>query len=144
MPYFGNEIIFRSVPTAYPSSKKAGCDQNEVKNRVYTLVEYTQAVIDDDWSALANDKLGQRTGALKSRLTEAVMNLEPATSIKKELLSFIVADLDVLSDHRLIRLKNAVEKPPVFVYVIIFGFLVTMLWGLSIAGSAYSARLTLP
>jgi hypothetical protein len=28
-----------------------------------TLVEYTQAVIDDDWPALANDKLGQRTEA---------------------------------------------------------------------------------
>jgi hypothetical protein len=30
-----------------------------------TLVEYAQAVIDDDWPALANDKLGQRTEALK-------------------------------------------------------------------------------
>jgi hypothetical protein len=31
-----------------------------------TLVEYAQAVIDDDWPALANDKLGQRTEALKN------------------------------------------------------------------------------
>ena len=90
------------------------------------LVEYTQAVIDDDWPALANDKLGQRTGALKKQLAEAVMNLEPATSNQKKLWSFIVADIDALSDHRLIRLDNALEKPPVFVYVIIFGFLVTM------------------
>ena len=90
------------------------------------LLEYIQAVIDDDWPALANDKLSQRTGALKSQLIEAVMNLKPATSNQKKLWSFIAADIDALSDHRLIRLENAMEKPPVFVYVIIFGFLVTM------------------
>jgi len=90
------------------------------------LVEYTQAIIDDDWPALANDKLGQRTGALGRQLTEAVLNLEPATSNQEKLWSLIVADIDALSDHRAIRLDNALEKPPVFVYVIIFGFLVTM------------------
>jgi hypothetical protein len=90
------------------------------------LVEYTQAVIDDDWPALANDKLGQRTGALGRQLTEAVMNLEPATTKQEKLWSLIVADIDALSDHRVIRLDNALEKPPVFVYVIIFGFLITM------------------
>ena len=33
---------------------------------------------------------------------------------------------DMLSDHRFIRLDNALQKPPVFVYVLIFGLLVTM------------------
>ena len=90
------------------------------------LVEYAQAVIDDDWPALADDRLGQRTGALKRQLTEAVINLEPATPTQEKLWSFIVADIDALSDHRFIRLKNALAKPSVFIYVIIFGFLVTM------------------
>jgi len=91
-----------------------------------TLVEYTQAVIDDDWPALANDKLGQRTEALRKQLNEALMNLEPATSIQEKLWSFIMADMDALSDHRFIRLDAALAKPPVYIYVIIFGFLVTM------------------
>ena len=90
------------------------------------LVEYTQAVIDDDWPALANDKLGQRTGALKRQLTEAVLNLEPATPTQEKLWSFIVADIDALSDHRVIRLDAALAQPPIYVYAIIFGFLVTM------------------
>ena len=90
------------------------------------LIEYTQAVIDDDWPALANDKLGLRTGDLKNRLTEAVMNLEPATSNQKKLWAFIAADLDVLSDHRIVRLDSALAKPSIYVYVVIFGFLVTM------------------
>lgn len=90
------------------------------------LVEYTQAVIDDDWPALANDKLGQRTGALKRQLTEAVMNLEPATPTQEKLWSFIVADIDALSDHRFIRLDAALAEPLINVNVMIFGFLVTM------------------
>jgi len=90
------------------------------------LVNYTQAVIDDDWPALANDKLGQRTGALKRQLREAVMNLEPATPAQKTLWSMIVADIDALSDYRITRLDAALADPPIYVKVIIFGFLVTM------------------
>ena len=90
------------------------------------LVNYTQAVIDDDWPALANDKLGQRTGALKRQFREAVMNLEPATPAQKTLWSMIVADIDALSDYRITRLDAALADPPIYVKVIIFGFLVTM------------------
>ena len=90
------------------------------------LVEYAQAVIDDDWPALANDKLGQRAGALRKQLTEALMSLEPASSNQEKLWPFIAADIDALSDHRFIRLDAALAKPSVYIYVIIFGFLVTM------------------
>jgi hypothetical protein len=90
------------------------------------LVDYTQAVIDDDWPALANDRLGQRAGALKDQFTDRVMELEPATAIQKQLLSRILADLDTASDYRLIRLDNALAEPPVFIYVVFFGFLITM------------------
>ena len=90
------------------------------------LVEYTPAVIDDDWPALANDRLGQRTSALKRQFTEAVMTLEPATPNQEKLWSLIAADIDALSDHRVIRLDAALAGPPIYVNVMIFGFLVTM------------------
>ncbi len=89
------------------------------------LVDYTQAIIDDDWPALADDKLGKRTGALKKQLTKAVMNFKPTTTQEK-LWPQILTDLDLLSDLRFIRLDSALAKPPVFVNIIIFGFLVTM------------------
>ena len=101
-------------------------DIERTKETRSLLVEYTQAIIDDDWPALANDKLGLRAGALRRQLTDTLMNLEPATSNQKTLWSFIVADIDTLSDHRFIRLDAALAKPPVYVNVIIFGFLVTM------------------
>jgi hypothetical protein len=90
------------------------------------LVEYTQAVINHDWPALANDKLSQRTSTLKRQLTEAVMSLEPATPTQEKLWSLIVTDIDALSDHRISRLDATLAAPPIYVNVMIFGFLVTM------------------
>ena len=91
-----------------------------------TLVDYTQSVIDDDWPALANDRLGQQAGTFKSQLTEAVMNLKPATPVQEKLMHRIQDNDDALSDHRFIRLDHSLAQPPIFVYIIIFGFLVTM------------------
>lgn len=90
------------------------------------LIEYTQAVIDDDWPAMANDRLGQRTSALKRQFTEKVIELKPTNSIQKEIRSHILADIDTMSDYRLIRLNHSMAKPPVYILVIIFGFLVSM------------------
>jgi ABC-type multidrug transport system fused ATPase/permease subunit len=90
------------------------------------LIDYAQAVIDDDWPALANDKLGDRAGALKKQLEEGVWKLDPATPVQEKLWSQILADTDKISDYRLIRLDSALAEPPVYMYVIIFGFLITM------------------
>jgi len=90
------------------------------------LIHYAQAVVDDDWPALSNDKLGQRAGDLKKQLVESVLNLKPTTPNQEKMLSHILADIDALSDYRVVRLDSALAKPPVYVYVIIFGFLVTM------------------
>ncbi len=91
-----------------------------------TVFYYAQAVIDDDWKELADDKLGQQAAALKSQLAQGVMNLKPTTSFQKDLMSLIMADIDLLSDYRFIRLEGALAKPPIYVYIIVFGFLVTM------------------
>ncbi|MGD8467420.1 MAG: DUF4239 domain-containing protein [Desulfobacterales bacterium] len=90
------------------------------------VVDYAQATIDDDWPALADDRLSQRVGDLKTQLAKGVLNLNPATPNQELLVSHILADIDALSDHRIIRLDAALAEPPVYVHVIIFGFLVTM------------------
>ena len=90
------------------------------------LLDYTQAVIDDDWPALAKDVLGQRAGNLEQKLSEAVMKLKPTTPMQEKLWSRIIDDLDLMSDYRLTRLDSAVAELPVYIYVIVFGFLVAM------------------
>jgi len=101
-------------------------DSEDTREIQAVLIDYAQAVIDDDWPAMANDRLGQKASALKRQFTEKVMELKPANSIQKEIRSGIIADIDTLSDHRLIRLNHSMAKPPVYVLVIIFGFLVSM------------------
>ncbi len=90
------------------------------------LIRYAKSVVDDDWPALADDRLSERTGVLKRDLVKRVMRMQPATPEQEKLWSLIVADVDAMSDHRLTRLDNALAEPPIFVYVVMFGFLVTM------------------
>ena len=90
------------------------------------LINYSRAIIDDEWSALADDRLSQRVGAMKMKLAADVINLKPTNPTQKKLLSLVMADIDALSDYRVVRLDSALAKPPVYAYVIIFGFLVTM------------------
>lgn len=90
------------------------------------LVDYAQAVIDYDWPALADDRLSPRVGALKNQLAKAVINLKPATTTQEKMISHILDDIDALSDYRVIRLDSALVHPPIYVPVIIFGFLVAM------------------
>ena len=101
-------------------------DSERTREHRTILVDYAQAVIDDDWPALADDRLGQRAGDLKTQLAKGVLNLKPVTPTQEKLVSYIMADIDALSDFRVVRLDSALAQPPIYVYVIIFGFLVTM------------------
>ncbi|MBW2489888.1 MAG: DUF4239 domain-containing protein [Deltaproteobacteria bacterium] len=91
-----------------------------------TVLDYAQAIIDDDWPAMADGRLSQRVGNLKTQMAKGVLNLKPATTVQEMAISYFLADIDTLSDHRIIRLDAALAKAPVYLYVIIFGFLVTM------------------
>ena len=101
-------------------------DSEGTKEIQAILIDYAQAVIDDDWPAMANDRLGQRTSALKRQFTEKVLGLKATNSLQKEIRTHILADIDSMSDYRLIRLNHSMAKPPVYVLVIIIGFLVSM------------------
>jgi len=101
-------------------------DREGTRDIQQLVIDYVQAVIDDDWPALADDRLGQRTGALYDQLQLRVIAMKPDTAAQHELWIRIQADLDAVSDHRLVRLDNALAEPPVYLYVVYFGFLLTM------------------
>jgi hypothetical protein len=101
-------------------------DHNKTRELRAILLEYASAVIDDEWATLAHDNLSQRVQDLKKQLSEAVINLKPANPTQEKLRSLIFADFDSLSNYRITRLNSALAEPPVFIYIIIFGFLVTM------------------
>ena len=90
------------------------------------LLDYTQAVIDDDWPALVNDKLSQRTDTLKRQIAERTLSLQPSNPKQEKLWSRILSDISIFSDHRLIRLDKSLAAPPVFIYVVMIGYLISL------------------
>ena len=90
------------------------------------LIAYTQAVIDDDWPALAENTLGEHTTKFRRQFEESAWQLEPATSVQEQLKSEILKDIDAIFEYRIVRLDNALAEPPFYLYIIIFGFLLTM------------------
>ncbi len=90
------------------------------------LRDYTQAVIEDDWPALKNDLLSERTYELLLQIEEAVLNLETTNVPQETLRSLMIEDVDLISDYRLSRKQQAREQPPFFIIIVLFGFLVTM------------------
>jgi len=90
------------------------------------LEDYVQAVINHDWPALANDRLSEEARIVFGKLENEVLHLEDDTELQGILRSRIISDVDLVSDLRLSRLEQAMAKPPLFLIVVIFGFLATM------------------
>ena len=101
-------------------------DPEETEDIQTLVVEYAQAIIDDDWPAMADGRLDRRIGKIKTLMAKEVLNLKPTTPTKEKMVWYMVDDIDALSDHRIIRLDAALTQAPIYLYVIIFGFLVTM------------------
>lgn len=101
-------------------------DDEGVREIQKILIDYTRAIVDDDWPAMADGHYGQKTSELKKMLVEKILSLKPVNSIQNEIRASILVDIDAVSDYRLIRLNHARSTPPVYVFVIIFGFLISM------------------
>ena len=87
---------------------------------------YTQAVIEDDWPALEDDRVSERTYGLLLQIQEAVLNLKTTNVPQETLRSLMIEDVDLISDYRLSRKHKTMKQPPFFMIVVLFGFLVTM------------------
>ena len=90
------------------------------------LIDYTQTLVDEDWPAMARNELSTRGDALLERLVDGALELPSASRRQEDLRSFILRDLDAMSDSRLVRLNHARAQLPLYLPIIIFGFLVTM------------------
>jgi hypothetical protein len=90
------------------------------------LVDYIQGVIQYDWPALADDKLSKEVREILLQLEYEVLYLEDETEVQQILRPRIISDVSLVYELRLTRLEQALAKPPLFLIVVVFGFLVTM------------------
>lgn len=92
----------------------------------HKIVEYTHALINDEWSHLSLDRLSPRAWARYGEIQTGLLNLKVDTPRHKLLQARLLQDIDEISDHRQIRLYHAKEGPPVYLYIAVFGFMITM------------------
>jgi hypothetical protein len=119
-----NEAV--TIQDAHHNLRRFG--QEETRDIQVLLCDYTQAVIDDDWPALADDELSKRADALLRQLGYAVLDLQPTGTAQETLQSRIIADIDRIAGFRQSRLQQAREKPSAVLIVVLFGFLITMVY----------------
>ena len=101
-------------------------DSDRARRAQGLLVDYIQSVINHDWPALANDKLSNEARVVFEELEYEVLHLNDETELQGILRPRIISDVDLVSDQRMVRLEQALAKPPLFLIVVIFGFLTTM------------------
>lgn len=99
----------------------------ETKEIRALLREYTTSLIEKDWPALEDDQIDESTGDLLYHLEYDVWHLEPTSLIQKNLKSSILDDVDKISEFRLTRLQQAFSPPPFFVFVVLLGFVFSMM-----------------
>jgi len=101
-------------------------DIDETRDLQVLLAEYAQAIIDDDWPALAVDQLGLRADSLRIKLEDGVLALRPGSPDQEVIRDRLLTDVDAVSDYRMIRLDSALSEPPIYLFSIYVGFLITM------------------
>jgi protein-S-isoprenylcysteine O-methyltransferase Ste14 len=98
--------------------------RSELQNE---LREYTQAVIDEEWPAMATSESSPHVWDTLNRIFESFSHLNPATPREINIHAEMLRRLNDLSDHRRLRLLSADNKvPPLMWVVLIIGGLITL------------------
>jgi Protein of unknown function (DUF4239) len=99
-------------------------ERTEFRNE---LREYGQAVIDEEWPAMADGQSSSHVWDVLNRLFGSFSRLQPATPREINFHSEMLTRLNELSDHRRLRLLSAGSKvPPLLWAVLITGALITV------------------
>jgi hypothetical protein len=92
------------------------------------LVDYGRSIIDEEWPALGDRRLSERTEASLRKVEDAILYLEGTNSRQKSVQSRLFADMDLMSGYRMSRLQQAREPVPFTLGIVFFGYLVTMVF----------------
>ncbi len=92
------------------------------------LVDYTQAVIEHDWPALANDQLSAQGNVALRRLEDSVFKLKAADVSQELVRAWLIEEVHKIADNRLSCLPQSRKQPPLVLLIILFGYLITMVY----------------
>lgn len=91
------------------------------------LLEYTNAVIDEEWPAMAAGGSSQHVSDTLNRIFESFSRIEPTTQREANIHAEMLSRLNDLSDHRRLRLLSADNKVPALMWLMLLtGGLITV------------------
>ncbi len=91
------------------------------------LLEYTNAVIDEEWPAMAAGGASQHVSDTLDRIFESFSRIDPTTQREANIHAEMLSRLNDLSDHRRLRLLSADNKVPVLMWLMLLtGGLITV------------------
>jgi hypothetical protein len=99
---------------------------HESNQLIIKLVEYTNIVIHEEWSLLAQGRYSQKAQNLFREMTYGIFSLKPKSPLQKELHKFLIKNIDEMSDYRLKRIFAATASTSWFIVVVFIIFLVNM------------------
>jgi hypothetical protein len=101
---------------------------NEATQLQEQVASYTQLLIEKEWPLLAEDQISLEADKQFQTLYEGILSLD-ATTVRQEILrASLVEDVDEVSDFRQVRHFNATAPPLYFLYIALFGFVMTVVF----------------
>jgi hypothetical protein len=106
------------------------------------LAGYVQAVIADDWPAMARGRVSQRAGRALDGLYAAVLAVNPTTPRESVIMGELLADLRVVTHARRTRLLLATGVVPGVLWAVLFaGAVVTLSFAFFFGSASIRAQI---
>lgn len=101
-------------------------DSEDAKELRQKLIVFTKTILDEEWIKLEESRGNSKAWQLFGELQLGVLNLMPENARQKALVTRLLQDLDEISDYRQERFYHAKKDPPIYVFIALFGFMITM------------------
>ena len=89
------------------------------------LLEYVEAVINDEWPRLAKGSFSPKAQKLFIKIEDGILNLNPVSQYQQDLKERLLKDIDEISDHRSTRIFSGNVSLNWFIIVVLIGFLMS-------------------
>ena len=101
-------------------------DSEEATALLQKLIDFTKTILDEEWVKLEESRSDSKAWDLFGELQLDILELKPENERQKVLVSRLLQDIDEISDYRQERFYHAKKDPPIYLYIALFGFMITM------------------
>lgn len=101
-------------------------DSEEATALQQKLIDFTKTILDEEWVKLDESRNSSKAWDIFGKLQIGILELKPENERQKVLVSRLLQDIDEISDYRQERFYHAKKDPPIYIFIALFGFMITM------------------